>query len=348
MATNVALDESRSKVPITVLMGFLGAGKTTLLNHLLSNNQGLKIGVVVNDYGSINIDSELIAKKTEDKLELTNGCMCCSANNIDLSDVIRQLTYPGSEIDYIVVEASGLAEPKDIVPVLMSAAGKKTRLGSVVTVLDAENIESNAQGHHMALDQITYSDIQIINKVDLVSKEKVKSIHAFVKSVNEKARIIESTKGQVDTRLVLDPEQESAVTAAPSSHEHYHDAFSSFTFESPKPLNPVAFQEFINQKLPAALFRAKGFVNFGSSKGQGRKYILQVVGKRADMAWSEWNANESPVTKLVFIGINLSKEEIRSALNNCVDPKPDEPLPGKQIMLARYERTSSAGSWVRH
>src|ERR1700760_1979792 len=112
------------KIPITAITGFLGSGKTTLLNHILEHNHGLKIGVVVNDYGDINIDSQLVADQTDTMLELTNGCMCCSMDSLELDEAIGQFAYPSSPIDYIVIEASGLAEPADLATTLREASGR--------------------------------------------------------------------------------------------------------------------------------------------------------------------------------------------------------------------------------
>src|ERR1700730_8988265 len=144
------------KIPITAITGFLGAGKTTLLNYILENNQGLKIGVVVNDYGDINIDSQLVADQTDTMLELTNGCLCCSLNSLELDEAIGQFAYPGSPIAKIIIKASGLAGRADLASPLRSAMGSRTRLDSIVAVLDAANLEDNAQAHSTALQQIEY------------------------------------------------------------------------------------------------------------------------------------------------------------------------------------------------
>lgn len=318
------------KIPITVIQGFLGAGKTTLLNYILTHNQGMNIGVVVNDFGDINIDSQLVKSKTDKKLELTSGCICCSLQTLDLQEAIDQFTYRDSNIDYIIIEASGLAEPRDLALTLKQTLGVKVRLDSIVTVLDAENIKKNASEHDTARDQIIFTDFIVINKVDLVSKTRIKEIHQMIDSFNPKARVLECTKAQVDVRLLLDQDMyktrdidvEDKLDTDHSKHVHSH--YSSFSWTSQKPLNPMKFQEFVNRKLPVEVYRAKGFADFGL-KGHSRKYIFQLVGVRPEIVWENWHG-DTPQTQLVFIGQGIDEEHIKADLHDCIDPEPNQPL----------------------
>lgn len=321
---------NHKKIPITVIQGFLGSGKTTLLNHFLTHNQGMNIGVVVNDFGDINIDSQLVKSKTEKRLELTSGCICCSLQTLDLQEAIDQFTYRDSNIDYIIIEASGLAEPRDLALTLKNTLGLKVRLDSIVTVLDAENIKKNASEHDTARDQIIFTDFIIINKVDLVSHAKIKEIHQMVNSFNPKARVIESTKADVDVRLLLDQDmyktRDINVGNEPDSDHsrHVHSHYSSFSWTSQKPLHPMKFQEFVNRKLPVEVYRAKGFADFGL-KGHSRKYIFQLVGVRPEIVWENWH-DDTPQTQLVFIGQGVNEKQIKADLEDCVDPEPNKPL----------------------
>lgn len=327
------------KIPITVLTGFLGAGKTTLLNYILEHNQGMNIGVVVNDFGDINIDSELIKSKTDKRLELTSGCICCSLQTLDLQEAIEQFAFKGSNIDYIIIEASGLAEPRDLAMTLRHTIGQSVRLDSIVAVLDAENLEKNAESHNTARDQIMFSDFVIINKVDLVKPAKIKEIRKLIEMFNPRVRIIEAVRGQIDVRLLLDQDlyktKEIKHPNEGKNHQHdnhdhsdhIHEKYSHFSFTADTPLHPMKFQEFINRKMPTNVYRAKGFVDFGS-KGHERKYIFQLVGVRPELVWDNWGKDEKPRTRLVFIGQNIDEKMIRAELEACIDPEPDKKLEG--------------------
>jgi len=330
---------ARRIIPITALTGFLGSGKTTLLNYILEHNQGLKIGVVVNDYGDINIDSQLVADQTDTMLELTNGCMCCSMDSLDLDEAIGQFAYPGSPIDYIIIEASGLAEPADLAATLRDAMSGTTRLDSIVAVLDAANLEHNAETHATGLQQIEYSDFVVINKTDLVPPEKVEQIEALIKGVNERARIFTTVKAELDVRLILDQDIHESTPGTATDHhdhQHLHDNYTTMSFSTDKPLDPAAFQQFANEQIPADVYRAKGIVNLGN-KGHRRKYVFHLVGKRAELTWTDWGT-ETPRTELVFIGKDFDQKQLHAQAESCIDQQPNAVDPEQQVVLPRRER----------
>lgn len=324
------------KIPITVLQGFLGSGKTTLLNYILTHNEGMNIGVVVNDFGDINIDSKLVKTKTDKKLELTSGCICCSLKTLDLNEAIDQFVFEGSNIDYIIIEASGLAEPRDLALTLRTTIGHSVRLDGIITILDAENLEKNAKEHSFARDQILFCDYVVINKVDLVPKNKVLEIRKMIKNFNPRVRILEAIKGEIDVRLILDQdlyrlrqevkEEELSRNNQHDPHNHsghIHQHYSTFSWSNKSPLHPMKFQRFINRSLPTNIYRAKGIIDFGI-KGFSRKYIFQLVGVRPEIVWEDWDM--SPATELVFIGQNIDQKKLVQALEACIDPEPDQAL----------------------
>ncbi|MCC7543305.1 GTP-binding protein [bacterium] len=329
------------KIPILAVTGFLGSGKTTFVNHLLREPHGLKIGVVVNDFGSINIDAELVAGKTDKQLELSNGCICCSLETLDLQEAIAQFAYVGSDIDLIVIEASGLAEPRDLALNLRDMKGIGVRLDAIITVIDAEHVIENAKEHANAADQLEFTDFIIINKTDLVDEARIDEIKQLIDMTNPRARVFETVKADVDIRLLTDPDRVWG-SAEPHSHDdhghnhdhhkHLHEKFTHLSIELSEPIHPMKFQEFVNNKIPKGVYRAKGFINLGS-KGHNRKYIFQLVGTRSELYWDNWNKEGKPGTRIVFIGSDFDKKQLETDLRACIDPEPDAPLEGIELRL---------------
>ncbi|MBK4730358.1 GTP-binding protein [Oxynema sp. CENA135] len=340
-------------MPITIITGFLGSGKTTLLNHILSNNKNLKIAVLVNEFGDINIDSQLLVSIDENMLELSNGCICCTIND-GLVDAVYRILERSDRIDYMVIETTGVADP---LPIILTFLGTElrdfTRLDAIVTMVDAESFTPDCFDSEAALKQIAYADITILNKTDLATPEKVESLEAYIRTIKEGARILHSQHGNVPLPLILDvghnqqetydellgegdrPTHSDNDRQDPKDRHHHHhhdhhdhhdhrhsshldnDGFVSISFESDRPFEVKKFETFLQERLPQNVFRAKGIIWFQESELAN---IFQLSGPRFDLQTEQWKT--SPKNQLVFIGRDLNREQIRQQLTDCLTRTP--------------------------
>lgn len=345
------MDAPKHGLPVTIITGFLGSGKTTLLNHILTNQQGLKTAVLVNEFGEVGIDNELIVTTGEDMVELSNGCICCTINN-DLVNAVYKVLEREDKVDYLVVETTGLADP---LPVALTFLGTElrdmTRLDSIITVVDSENFSLDLFNSEAANSQIAYGDIILLNKADLVDEADLDLLEVRIRDIKQGARIIRTTRGQVPLPLILsvglfesdkylDQESEHGHDHHDHDHDHHdhnecdhdhghcthdhhdhdhhshhleNDGFTSISFQSDKPLAIRKFQYFLDNQLPSNVFRAKGILWFDESP---KRHVFHLCGKRFSIDDEEWKGQ--PKSQLVLIGQDLDKETLRSQLQHCV------------------------------
>lgn len=210
----IDVDVPKRGMPVTIITGFLGSGKTTLLNHILQNQQDLKVAVLVNEFGDINIDSQLLVAVDENMMELSNGCICCTIND-GLVDAVYNVLERSDRIDYMIVETTGVADP---LPIALTFLGTElqhlTRLDSILTVVDSEAFTSDHFNSDAAYAQIMYGDIIILNKTDLVTEEKLQELEAFINKTKTKARILRSHLGIVPLPLILDVKIDQSAIAS--------------------------------------------------------------------------------------------------------------------------------------
>ncbi len=331
-------------VPVTIISGFLGAGKTSLLNHILNADHGLRVAVLVNDFGEINIDAELISGVSgESSINLANGCICCSIRDDLLEAAVQLIQDERNPPDCIVVETSGVSDPAAVsMTFLVGELQSRTRVDSVLTVVDAEQIHQLNEAHRrLAVDQIAMADIVVLNKLDLVSDARREELADLVREIVPSARILEATFGKVPLDLVLGVGtydlQRFAGKAGPDvhihadgeKHEHEHAdvhhhqehtdhtvVFNTWCYRTDKALSRGAVRDAV-KTLPATIYRAKGFVHLADSPG--RKGIVHVAGKRARLIMGEPWGDESPGTQLVFIGEEggVDSRELQSRFDAC-------------------------------
>jgi G3E family GTPase len=314
---------SQTKLPVTIITGFLGSGKTTLLNHILTNHQDLKVAVLVNELGDIDIDSQLLVTVDQNMIELSNGCICCTINN-SLAEAVYSILERRDEIDCLVIETTGVADP---LPIALTFLGTDLRdmtwLDSMLTVVDAETF---TPGQHYnsdaALSQIEYSDIILLNKTDLVAEAKIDELQTYFRSIKSGARILPTEFGNVPLSLILDVNLSGsgssplalAASDPESSKKHVqNDGFMTVSFQGDRPFSIKLFQLFLDHQLPENVFRAKGVLWFVESPA---RHIFQLSGKRFTIDDSEWIT--APKNEMVLIGRKLDPLFLQQALNNCL------------------------------
>ncbi|MGB3297949.1 MAG: GTP-binding protein [Phormidesmis sp.] len=383
LAPTPSMDASKHGLPVTIITGFLGSGKTTLLNHILTNQEGLKTAVLVNEFGEVGIDNELLITTGDDNMvELSNGCICCTINN-DLLEAVYKVLERADKIDYLVVETTGLADP---LPVALTFLGTElrdlTRLDSIVTVVDAENYSLDLFNSQAAYNQIAYGDIILLNKMDVVDEADADLLEVKLREIKQDARILRTDHSQVPLPLILsvglfesDKYFGDEKSAEESSHDHHDhsahdhsashenhdhenhdenhdhdshnheshgheadhadcdhdhghcehdhdhsahshldiDGFTSVSFDRDQPLSIRKFQHFLDNQLPAAVFRAKGILWFDESP---KRHVFHLSGKRFSLEDEEWKGRTRK-NQLVLIGQNLDEAALRAQIEKC-------------------------------
>jgi G3E family GTPase len=337
-------DATLDKIPVTVLTGYLGAGKTTLLNRILSEPHGKRYAVIVNEFGEIGIDNELVVGADEEVFEMNNGCICCTVRG-DLIRIIEGLMRRKGKFDAIIVETTGLADPAPVAQTFFVDEDVRgvARLDAVVTVADAKWLSQRLRDAPEAKNQIAFADVIIINKTDLVSPAELREVEARIRAINPYAKLHRANRCDVkidevlerrafDLDRILDIEPEF-LTAEDHDHDHDHDGdghhhhglkhyhdedVQSVGAKLEGDLNPDKFMPWINrftQERGPDILRCKGIVAF---KDDPKRFVFQGVHMMLDgEPQREWKPGEKRESKVIFIGRDLDEAAIREGFLAC-------------------------------
>ncbi len=341
---------SEAKIPVTVLTGYLGAGKTTLLNRILSENHGRKYAVIVNEFGEIGIDNELVVGADEEVFEMNNGCICCTVRG-DLIRIIEGLMKRKGKFDAIIVETTGLADPAPVAQTFFvdEDVSSKAKLDAVVTVADAKWLADRLRDAPEAKNQIAFADVIVLNKTDLVTPAELREVEARIRAINPYAKLHHAQRcnvaiGDVLERNAFDLDRimdiEPAFLEVGDDHDHHHhdhdhdhghhhhdhgglkhyhdEDMQSVSVRLAGDVDPDKFLPWINaltQREGPNILRCKGIVAFS---GDPKRFVFQGVHMMLDgEPQREWKPGEKRESKVVFIGRDLKEDQIREGFLAC-------------------------------
>jgi G3E family GTPase len=318
------------QVPVTVLTGYLGAGKTTLLNRILSENHGRKFAVVINEFGELGVDNDLVVDADEEVFEMNNGCICCTVRG-DLIRIIGGLMKRKGRFDGIIVETTGLADPAPVAQTFFADDDVKraTRLDAIVTVVDAKHLPARLKDSSEAQEQIAFADIIVLNKMDLVTEDEAASVEKLIRGINPYAEIRRSTKSDVPIDAVIGRdafnlarilEREPDFLSGEDHHEHDSE-INSLSFQVSRPIDAEKFNAWISELLQSKgqdLLRTKGILYYA---GDDRRFAFQAVHMIADGDYIGAVKEGDPrKSKIVFIGRDLNRPALRRGFEACQVP----------------------------
>lgn len=302
-----------SRIPVTIITGFLGSGKTTLLNHLLGEPHGLRIAVLINEFGDVDIDGSLVVSADRDMLELSNGCICCSLND-GLIAAVERLLAREAVFDAVVIETTGIADPVPVAATFVRPEfASRMRVDSILAVADAEHFALERFEDPAARNQIRYADVVLLNKSDLVDAARLDAVESMLRGVNAAARILRTERARVALPLILGlgGGRIEGIVGGQSAHQSGHrHAFRSISFVSDAPLDPERFQAVL-EGLPEGVFRGKGFLHLA---GVEPTYLFHLVGRRFTL---EEATGVDRRTRLVLIGTEFDGDALLEQLRGC-------------------------------
>jgi G3E family GTPase len=330
------MSKLKSKIPVTVLTGFLGSGKTTLLNHILKENHGKKVAIIVNEFGEVGIDNQLVVGAEEEILEMNNGCICCTVRG-DLIEILKRLVrskfgIDGKKLDFerVIIETTGLADPVPVAQTFFveDSISAFYHLDAIVTVVDAKHAENQIKEMHEAQEQVAFSDVMLLNKTDLVSTEELHQLENKLRSMNPYAKIIHTNRSvvaldkilnikafDIHKKLEIEPD---FLQEEPHEHEHDDDVKSIVLRES-EPLDVEKVELWLSfwlSKYGTNTMRYKGILYVKNSDYQ---IIFQGIHMLFEITQGKpWKDTDTKKSEVVVIGKNLDETFFRDGFHSCI------------------------------
>lgn len=349
------------QIPVVVLAGFLGSGKTTLLNHLLRRRAGNRIAVVVNDFGAVEIDAMTVAGQVGSTISLGNGCLCCAVDASELDGYLERLSRPAARIDLIVIEASGLAEPQELVRMILTGDNPRTVYGGLVQVVDAAEFDATRDRHPETDRHLAIADLVVLNKTDRVTPAEHERVLGVIGTLGPGAAVVSASYGRIDPGLLFDPAARPAEDEkirqlsfedlradedddGDQEHPHHpHTGYESVSYDEPAAMDPRRLMAFLDSR-PEGLYRVKGFVDFGAADPANR-YAVHAVGRFLRFYPEPWPRGTERRTQLVLIGSGIDRDALAKELTVCAVTETEAATaPDESAMwgVLRYVRSEPA------